>query len=182
MFAFQKALNPKKKMPCYSQLEQDGCYEKCKSPLEKLQPLAMHKKMQQMTIRPTRGQNENAECESMWMLPVISSIRGYHEYRSIWRAEAGQHLNCLPDGDNQYDANAVALIRHGEIVGHVPAELCAMLFSYIVAGGRVKARVTGRPFNRGKGMEVPATYYCSGSEDNYYRLKAALERTGGYGG
>ena len=46
-----------------------------------------------------------------------SFVRGYHDYLDIWDATVCEVL------DNSRDVHAVALLREGQVVGHIPYNL-----------------------------------------------------------
>ena len=49
-----------------------------------------------------------------------SMIRGYHIYKTTWAATVGEELECQRETTNSRDRNAVAVVKNGEIVGHLP--------------------------------------------------------------
>ena len=49
-----------------------------------------------------------------------SIIRGYHEYKSILEAAFGEVLQCQREKANRHDPYAVAVMKGGNVVGHVP--------------------------------------------------------------
>ena len=57
------------------------------------------------------------ECDSV--------IHGYHIYKEIWEASHNEMLNCMWETGNSFDPFAVAVIRGGEIIGHLPKLISA---------------------------------------------------------
>ena len=55
-----------------------------------------------------------------------SVIRGYNEYRSIWEAAFGEVLQCQRERTNRHDPYAVAVVKDGNVIGHVPRKLSAI--------------------------------------------------------
>ena len=56
-------------------------------------------------------------------------IHGYHEYKDIWGAALGEVLQCQRERANRHDPYAVAVVKDGDVVGHVPrklSETCAI--------------------------------------------------------
>ncbi len=49
-----------------------------------------------------------------------SAVRGHHIYKRIWTPTVGEKLQLRPEEDNQSDPKAVAVLKHGVIVGHLP--------------------------------------------------------------
>ncbi len=52
------------------------------------------------------------------VLTLDSVIRGHHVYKRIWTPTVGEQLQLRPD--NESDLRAVAILKHGVIVGHLP--------------------------------------------------------------
>ncbi len=46
-----------------------------------------------------------------------SVVRGHHVYKRIWTPTVGEQLQLRPEED---DPRAVAVLKHGVIVGHLP--------------------------------------------------------------
>lgn len=51
---------------------------------------------------------------------VACCIRGYHVYNQIWTATMGEVLACEREPTNEQDRYAVAVLKSGTIVGHLP--------------------------------------------------------------
>ena len=51
---------------------------------------------------------------------VEAMVRGYHQYKEISDAEVGKKLECQRETGNPQDIFAVAVLKSGVIVGHVP--------------------------------------------------------------
>ena len=49
-----------------------------------------------------------------------SCVRGYHVYKDIWGAAVGEELDCTRERGNPREAYAVAVVRNGRTVGHLP--------------------------------------------------------------
>ena len=63
---------------------------------------------------------------------VESVVRGHHIYKSIWTPLIGEVLTAELEEDNTEDQYAVAVIRAGTIVGHVPRELRTSSYDVVV--------------------------------------------------
>ena len=48
-------------------------------------------------------------------------VRGYHVYKDIRATVVGEELPCQHEDGNRPDPFAVAVVRGGAIVGHVPS-------------------------------------------------------------
>ena len=54
-------------------------------------------------------------------LLIISNIRGYHHYQSIWISRLGESLLCKREPTNFNDRyEAVSVVKGDIIVGHLP--------------------------------------------------------------
>ena len=49
-----------------------------------------------------------------------SVIRGHHVYKSVWTHEGGEELSLVTEDGNEHDKYAVAVIKDGYVVGHMP--------------------------------------------------------------
>ncbi len=49
-----------------------------------------------------------------------SVVRGHHVYKRIWTPTVGEQLQLRPEEDNESDPRAVAILKHGVIVGYLP--------------------------------------------------------------
>lgn len=54
---------------------------------------------------------------------IAAMVRGYHIYRDIWQATVNEELACQREIGNAADPFAVAIIKSGVIVGHVPRRI-----------------------------------------------------------
>ena len=61
---------------------------------------------------------------------INSYIRGYHAYQDNWTPSIGDELVLRREPDNSKDHFAVAVIRDGEIVGHVPFNLSSTVSQF----------------------------------------------------
>ena len=52
-----------------------------------------------------------------------SCVRGYHVYKDIWEASAGEELPCQRENGNHADPFAVAIVQSGVTVGHIPRKI-----------------------------------------------------------
>ena len=94
-----------------------------------------------------------------------SFVRGHHVYQILvsWTPNFGEVLLVKIELTNEYDRFAVAVLKDGEVVGHVPQALSkAIFFSLRYDGNVAFCEVTGERLNRGVqlGVEVPCAYKC----------------------
>ena len=52
-----------------------------------------------------------------------SYVRGHHVYHTVWTPVIGDVLPVKREETNLYDRFAVAVLKDGEVVGHVPRVL-----------------------------------------------------------
>ena len=70
-------------------------------------------------------------------------------------------LFCRKEDTNPHDPNAVAIIREGKIVGHIPQNICTTFWRFLsLSGTSIYVKVQGKRINRygGHGLEVPVQY------------------------
>jgi hypothetical protein len=89
----------------------------------------------------------------------------------FWTPATGELLNVETEQNNNFDRHAVAVIRNGSIVGHVPREFSRITAYFLMRGGKVTAEVTGHR-RYGNGLEVPCVYTFTGQK----KLVAKLEQ------
>ena len=106
-----------------------------------------------------------------------SMIRGHHIYKSIWTPVVGEELTLQQEDGNDHDIHAVAVVGDGDVVGHVPRSISRVSWFFLVRGGRIKCRVTGRR-KFGNGLEVPCVYSYYGSARTIQKLSRLLEDSG----
>ena len=68
---------------------------------------------------------------SSTIFSIESCVRGYHVYKSSWAASIGEILLCEREERNLEDPYAVAIVRNGVIVGHVPRTISCVYVRYI---------------------------------------------------
>ena len=107
------------------------------------------------------------------MFTLRSVVRGHHVYKQVWTPFIGEELDVRYEQDNPYDRFAVAVTNEDDaIVGRVPKELSTRLFKFLMNGGSVACTITGKRRNRGRGLEVPCDYKCTGSSLAVKKLRA----------
>ena len=65
-------------------------------------------------------QNEEILIAVTTKFDVDSSVKGYHEYKSIWTPKIGEILSTEREPGNLVDKYAVCVKKENEIVGHLP--------------------------------------------------------------
>ena len=50
----------------------------------------------------------------------VSVVRGHHIYKVVWTPEVGEILHLRTEEGNEHNEHAVAVVKDGLIVGHVP--------------------------------------------------------------
>ena len=103
---------------------------------------------------------------------VQSWVRGYHVYKDSWEIEIGEVLNLQHEPKNQQDKNAVAVVKNGKVVGHVPRALASTK-----QGSTADVKTVAKAVNRvgGDGMEVPFIYRFTGQQKFIKLLKSCRE-------
>ena len=108
-----------------------------------------------------------------------SKIRGYHVYKEIWSAVVGETLECRMETSNLIDPYAVAVIRSGQVVGHVPRSISTLCSLFIERGGNITCEVTGnRQYSRDLpqgGLELPCKLTFFGTNKEITKVKQLLQ-------
>ncbi len=101
-----------------------------------------------------------------------SVIRGHHIYKETWTPHIDEELIAGCEEGNVYDRHAVAILKDGEVVGHMPRTIARYSW-YFLKRGSIKCVVTGRR-KKGIGLEVPCDYIYSGPVKAVQKLKRLL--------
>ena len=112
------------------------------------------------------------------VLEINSYIRGYHAYMDIWEPTIGETLLAKMEPSNIKDRKAVAVIKDGETVGHVPLNLASKLFQFLRRDiNKAFVEVTGAKVNRGAGygLEIPCIYRLYGPSIYINRMKELVD-------
>ena len=92
---------------------------------------------------------------------VVSFVRGHHVYHWTWMPVVGEMLPVKRELTNEHDRFTVAVLKDGDVVGHVPRSLSKTTSFFLRHDGNVVfCEVTGERLNRGVqlGVEVPCVY------------------------
>lgn len=107
---------------------------------------------------------------------VPCSVRGYHVYHHIWAAAVGEVLNCDREPTNDKDRYAVAVVKDGTIVGHLPKRISRVCSLFLLRGGNILCTVVGgRRYSSDLvqgGLEIPCTLRFIGKPKEINKLKA----------
>ena len=60
-------------------------------------------------------------------------IRGYHIYKEYWSAVVGEEFACEREPTNSTDRYAVAVIRSGVAIGHLPRKVSRACSLFLTA-------------------------------------------------
>ena len=107
-----------------------------------------------------------------------SCVHGYHVYQEIRTAMEGETLLCNRETRSREDPFAVAVMKSGEIVGHVPRYLSCVCCMFLRRGGLMACHITGgrqhsKDLPQG-GLEVPCIYVFTGPSDIVDKTKQYL--------
>ena len=88
-------------------------------------------------------------------------LRGHHVYKDGWTPTVGECWNCMREPLNKKDKNAVAFMKDGKVVSHVPLSYSRCISQFLqIDSSSVSCKVTGKRPNRsaGYGLEAPCQY------------------------
>ena len=113
---------------------------------------------------------------------IISYVKGYHVYKTLWNPLIGEFLSCEREPDNPMDKYAVRVKKENKIVGHLPfgksGKFAKTIFYFLTADelSSCKIVVTGKPVNLpdGESMQVPWKLIFIGIEKCIDILKRQL--------
>ena len=61
-----------------------------------------------------------AEASTEARYTYSSVVRGHHVYKETWTPYVSEELIASCEDTNVYDRHAVAILKNGEVVGHMP--------------------------------------------------------------
>ena len=84
---------------------------------------------------------------------VLSCVRGYHIYKTVWTSYIGETLPCSQENTIGHDPFAVKILQLGSeeetIVGHLPRKISSACSLFVRKGGQISAIVCrSRRFSR----------------------------------
>ena len=107
-------------------------------------------------------------------MEIQSIMRGHHIYKVLWTPVIGEELTVTPEENNNHNRHTIAVMKGGEVVGHVPRELSRILYFFLRRSGScVLCVITGRR-KYGVGLEVPCVYKINGQSKCIEKLKRLL--------
>ena len=107
-----------------------------------------------------------------------SFVRGYHDYCREWTAAVVEVLSLKQEPENCHDNFAVAVIKNGKVVGHVPKTVSRAVYFFLNRDGHSGfCEVTARPTNRGVDLavQVPCVYRFYVRQSHIDRLSQLLQ-------
>ena len=110
-------------------------------------------------------------------LEWTSFVRGHHIYCHTWTPAIGEFLFLRREPDNEVNNYAVAVIKDGEVVGHIPDAITRVMSQFLLREGHSgSCEITGNRVNRGVqiGVEVPCVYKLYGRQAYIKRLEELL--------
>lgn len=111
---------------------------------------------------------------------IKAMVRGYRVYKEIWYATVGEELSCVREVENYRNPFAVAVVKQGVVVGHVPRKISLVYLMLLRRGGTIDCRVTwGRCYSEDLlqgGLEIPCTLTLIGSHSGIDKVKKLLKR------
>ena len=64
-------------------------------------------------------------------------------YRRVWDAVIGEHLICRRESTNESDRYAVAVVKDGNVIGHLPRKVSQVCSLFLRREGTISCEVTG---------------------------------------
>lgn len=112
---------------------------------------------------------------------IDSMIRGNHVYKDRWDSFIGEVLVCQREPHNFHDPFAVAVMKTGNIVGHIPRTISAASYVFLGRSGcTISCTVTGsRRYSRDLpqgGLEIPCTIKFEGGKNSIEKIQALINK------
>ena len=107
-------------------------------------------------------------------------IRGCHVYKAIWIAAIGEHLTRERQPANPLDRYAVAVIRNGLVIGHLPKKISKVCSLFLRRGGTLQCIVSGNrsySTDRPQGwLEIPCCLIFKGELKELSKFNKCLKK------
>ena len=101
---------------------------------------------------------------------IESTVRGHHVYNAAWSPYIGEELPVQREVNNIHDDFAVAVLKNGNTVGHVPREISRVCWYFLHKSGSEMTCIVNGDRRRsevdGKGLVVPCMYTSSEGSKN----------------
>lgn len=104
---------------------------------------------------------------------IESSTRGHHIYKESWTPMIGEELQTVQERDNDHDPYAVAVVKEGVTVGHVPRKISRLCWYFLERHNTITCRITDKrqiASVPGKGLEVPCIFVFTGKPTHLDKL------------
>ena len=75
---------------------------------------------------------------------IRSVVRGFHVYKGVWSPSINEELPTQQEHGNPADPHAVAIMKTGAVVGHVPREISTFCWYFLTRNGTISCTVTER--------------------------------------
>ena len=105
---------------------------------------------------------------------IESTVRGHHVYKAAWSPYIGEELPVQREVSNIHDDFAVAVLKNGNTVGHVPREISRVCWYFLHKSGSEMTCIVNGDRRRsevdGKGLVVLCVYIFRGKQKHLDRL------------
>ena len=102
-------------------------------------------------------------------------MRGYYVYKDIWIASVGEELPCQRENGNRADPFAVAVVKNGVTVGHIPRKISSVCSLFLRRNGVMTVLTTQRrrfsaDLPQG-GLEIPCVITFEGAGKEIQKVR-----------
>ena len=102
---------------------------------------------------------------------IESVVRGHHVYKAVWSPHLGEELETQRELDNEHDRFAVAVMKGGQTVGHMPVEVSRVSWYFLERRtNQISCKISDKRKRSEKGLEVPCTYVFTGKPSHVQKL------------
>ena len=100
-------------------------------------------------------------------------------YQAIWVAAVGEELECDREPTNTSDRYAVAVLKGGVVIGHLPRKISKICLLFLRRGGSISCVVSGgRRYSSDLpqgGLEIPCKLLFKAKAKEMAKLKRCLK-------
>ena len=125
------------------------------------------------------AETEDIPIVFVTFIDIVSNIKGYHVYKSVWTPTLQEHVHGEIEPHNAVDKYAVAVKKDEKVIGHLPfgenGKFAKTIFYFLRADPYAKCNITvvAKAVNLGDGdaMQVPCILHLLGQKSMVEILK-----------
>ena len=94
-------------------------------------------------------------------------------YKELWTPTIGEELQTIQEQNNVHDRFAVAVVKEGITVGHIPRDMSRVCWYFLGRHNTITCKIIDKRRRSnvpGKGLEVPCIFVFTGKPTHVDKL------------